>query len=38
MSDLVSELLLAVVDQVAPMVFELAKAKNHTERMLILEC
>ncbi len=37
-SDLVSELLLAVVDQVAPMVLELAKAKNHTERMLILEC
>jgi hypothetical protein len=36
-SDLVSELLLAVVDEIAPLVLELASAKNHTARLAILE-
>jgi hypothetical protein len=36
-SDLVSELLPAFIDQVGPMVLEVAKAKNHTERLAVLE-
>ena len=36
-SDLVSELLLFVVDDIGPMVIEIANAKNHTERVAILE-
>ena len=36
-SDLVSELLLAVVEDIAPMILEVARAKNHTERVAIIE-
>jgi hypothetical protein len=36
-SDLVSELLLAVVDEMKPVIEALVKAKNHTERIALIE-
>lgn len=36
-SDLVSELLDAVIEDMAPLIVELLNAKNHTQRVAILE-
>lgn len=36
-SDIVSDLLAAVVDELAPVLLRMGQAKNHTERLQILD-